>query len=247
MRKYIISVFLPLFYFFPVFSLDFTIKPIRIYMTYKKNTAVFEIQSLTDKTIRIETEIKKWGQRKDGSFILEETEDMVVVPPFIKLEPRQKQLVKIAYLGDYDSKLQGSYRLILKQLPEELKFDKKPKKIKTVVQVVLHLSIPIFVNPPDTQLYYNLSFLPEKVSKKEVQIVVRNRGNAFARILNITLYKGGKEIFQKRMALYILPQREIFLSIKPPEDKDKKNTEFKDIPDKIEIVTEDEKEFIFSL
>ncbi len=246
-KLYITLLLFSFFYFFPAFALDFAIKPIRIYMNPQKNTAVFEIQSLTDKTIRIETEVKKWSQKKDGSFVLEDTEDMVVVPPFIKLEPRQKQLVKLAYLGGYDSKVQGTYRLILKQLPEELKFEEKPKSIKTVVQVVLHLSVPIFINPPGTELYYNLSFLPQNVSKKEVSLLVRNSGNAFSRILNVILIKGDKEIYRQKMALYVLPQKEIVLTIKPPKDKDKKETEFQEIPDKIKIITEDEKEFIINL
>jgi len=42
------------------FAVDFSIQPIRLYVSPKKNTAVFEITNLTDKkTIRVETEIKE--------------------------------------------------------------------------------------------------------------------------------------------------------------------------------------------
>ncbi|WP_456392488.1 fimbrial biogenesis chaperone [Persephonella sp.] len=246
--KWKIGVLLPLIFFVKSYALDFAIKPIRIYVNLPKTTAVFQIQSLTDKTITIETEVKYWQMNRDGSFKLEDTEDLVVVPPFIKLAPRQKQLIKIAYLGEHNLNKQGTYRLILKQLPQELDLSKKPDKIKTAVQIVLHISVPIFVNPPGVPLGYNLSFEPEEVSKKEVKIIVKNNGNAFGRIIKAILYKGNEEIFSRDYALYVLPGDEIEFVIKPPKDKKTlEEKEFPDIPDKVKIITEDEKEIIVNL
>ncbi|WP_457642895.1 fimbrial biogenesis chaperone [Persephonella sp.] len=248
-KRSVILFLLPFLFVIPSYALDFGIKPIRIYMNPSKNTAIFEVQSLTDKTITIETEIKKWDENKKGEFILEDTEEMVVVPPYIKLEPRQRQLVKLAYLGGYDTKLQKSYRLILKQLPEEVKLEKNPKKIKTAVQIVLNISVPVFVNPPGIELYYKMDFSPISVSKKEVVLAVKNSGTAFARIIKVILYKRDKEIFKRDYALYILPQKEVEFSITPPKAKDdsEENNTFIDIPDKIKIILEDEKEFVINL
>ncbi|WP_457623311.1 fimbrial biogenesis chaperone [Persephonella sp.] len=246
--KWKIGVLLPLIFFVKSYALDFAIKPIRININLPKTTAVFQIQSLTDKTITIETEIKSWDMNKDGSFKLSDTEDLVVVPPFIKLAPRQKQLVKIAYLGEHDLKKQGTYRLYLKQLPRELDLSKNPEKVETAVQIVLHISVPIFVNPQDVPLSYSLTFEPEEVSRKEVKILVKNTGNAFSRIVKAILYKGDKEIFDRDYALYILPGNEVEFVIKPPKDKTtNKEQEFTDIPDKVKIITEDEKEIIINL
>jgi len=55
-----------------------------------KNTAVFEIQNLSDKKIIIETEAKKWIQNEKGEDLLNDTEDIIVIPPYIELKGKQR-------------------------------------------------------------------------------------------------------------------------------------------------------------
>ncbi|WP_457625648.1 fimbrial biogenesis chaperone [Persephonella sp.] len=250
-RLYGLLILFSLLSFYSIsFAVDFSIQPIRLYVSPKKNTAVFEITNLTDKkTIRVETEIKKWDQDENGKFILEDTEDAIVVPPYIELAPKQKQLIKLAYLGSFDGNIQKAYRLYIKQIPDEIKVEKNPKKVKTAIQIVVNISVPVFVNPPDAELKYNLSFTPVEVSKEKIVLQVRNTGNAFARITKAVLYKGDREIYSNDYALYILPQKNIKFVIKNiyEEDEKLKVSTFNELPDKIVITLEDGKEYTVNL
>ena len=245
-------ILLPLFFFLinGAFALDFSIQPIRIYMSAEKNTAVFKIENLTEKkTITVETEVKEWDQDENGKFILKETEDLIVVPPYIELEPRQKQLVKLAYLGSFDGKTQKTYRLIVKQIPQEIKPEKNPKKIKTAIQIVLHVSVPVFVNPPGVDISYDLDITPVYKGKDKIVLDIKNKGNGFTRIINVQCLKGDKEIYNKDYAFYILPQKEVKFIIKKFTNENGKSTvaQFEEIPDKIKITLEDGKEISINL
>ncbi len=230
------------------YSLDFGISPIRIFITPEKTTAVFEIKNLSDKKIFVETDISKWDQDEKGNDLLIPTENMVVVPPYIELEPKQKQLVRLAYLDGFNQP-QEYYRLILRQVPEKIKPEKNPKKIKTLIQVVLNISVPVFVNKTN-DLSYELVIHPEEVTKERVVFVAQNKGNAFTRIVKVGLFKGEKEIYSKSLAKYILPKKHVYFEIKKTvKDGEGKLKEvpFDEIPDKMVIVLEDEKEFTIRL
>ncbi|WP_029520835.1 fimbria/pilus periplasmic chaperone [Persephonella sp. IF05-L8] len=253
--KYMGRNFLILLSFFLIFwgnslAVDFSIQPIRIYMSAKKNTAVFKIENLTDeKTITVETEVKVWDQDKNGKFILKDTEDLIVVPPYIELKPKQKQLVKLAYLGTFDGQVQKAYRLLVKQIPEEIEVEKNPKKIKTAIQIVLHISVPVFINPPGVDISYDLEITPVYKGKDKIVLDIRNKGNGFARIIGVQCFKGDKEIYNKDYAFYILPLKEVNFEIKKFVKKDGKYTQmqFEEIPDKIKILLEDGKEISLNL
>ena len=230
------------------YALDFVVKPIRIYVFPQKTTAVFEIQSLTDKKIAVEAEVRKWDQDPEGNDILVPTEDVVVVPPYIELEGRQKQLVRLAYLGNF-SRPQEFYRLLLRQVPRKIKPEKNPKKVKPYIQILLNLSIPVFVNSK-SDINYSLNFEPKEKSKEKVSLTIKNDGNAFAKIVHVSLFKGEKEIFSKNMVKYVLPKKEILFELKKTKVgvNGKITTEpFEDIPDKMVIVLEDAKEITIEL
>ncbi|WP_456401955.1 fimbrial biogenesis chaperone [Persephonella sp.] len=231
-----------------VYGLDFVVKPIRIYVPPNKNTAVFEIQSLTNKKIAIEAEIRKWDQDESGEDILVPTEEMVVVPPYIELEGKQKQLVRIAYVGGREKPIE-TFRLLLKQVPAQVVPEKDPKKVKSQIQIVLNLSIPVFIMR-NTDVNYKLSINPIDKSKEKVTLLIKNEGALFARIAYISLFKDGKEIYSKRVLKYILPNKTIkyeFRKSKIGPNGKPIYEPFDEIPDKAVIVLEDETEFTINL
>ncbi len=240
--------FMLLFFLFSIMSakaINFGVNPIRVYISPNKNTAVIEINNFTKNKMFIETEIYKWDIDNNGKFILQETEDVVVVPPYIELEGKGKQLVKVAFLGEFDRYKQKSYRLILKQIPQEIDIEESPDEVKAGIQVVLHISIPVFVNPIEKKLFYNLSIEPVDVSEERVILSVANTGNAFAKITKVILYHSEEEIFSKDTFQYILPDRKINFLIE--NRKGKKVQKFRKIPDRVKIILDDEKEITVNL
>ncbi len=237
------SLFFLLFLFLPSYGMDFMIKPVRIFMENGKNTAVFEIQNLSDKKITIETEAKKWTQNQKGEDILEDTEDIIVIPPYIELKAKQRQLIKLAYLGDPPLDKQLTYRMILKQLPEPIKEKEKSDKVKTVLQVVFHISVPIFINPLNKELKYDLHISKVYINKENAVFHVENSGNQYARIVGITFFRDNRVIFGKKLVKYVLPGKSFDITIENEKIKDNNkkdnSTLFDILPDKAKIFLED--------
>ena len=231
-------------------ALDFSIRPIRIFISNGKTTGVFEIRSLTDKKIALETEVKKWDQDEDGNFILTDTEEMLVVPPYIELEGGQRQLVRVAYLGGFESGKQEFFRLFVRELPKDIKEAGNPEKVRTSIQVLLNLSVPIFVTPKGLNPVYKVELVDAQKSEKMITLRLKNIGNGFAKIIGIELYKDDEKIFSTDASKYILPERSILLkvvNIKLNKDKKPEMVPFKDIPNKIKLIMEDDKEIIFNI
>lgn len=231
-------------------ALDFSIRPIRIFISNGKTTGIFEIRSLTDKKIALETEVKKWDQDEDGNFILTDTEEMLVVPPYIELEGGQRQLVRVAYLGGFESGKQEFFRLFVRELPKDIKEAGNPEKVRTSIQVLLNLSVPIFVTPKGLNPVYKVELVDAQKSEKMITLRLKNIGNGFAKIIGIELYKDDEKIFSTDASKYILPERSILLkvvNIKLNKDKKPEMVPFKDIPNKIKLIMEDDKEIIFNI
>ena len=231
-------------------ALDFSIRPIRIFISNGKTTGVFEIRSLTDKKLALETEVKKWDQDEDGNFILTDTEEMLVVPPYIELEGGQRQLVRVAYLGGFESGKQEFFRLFVRELPKDIKETENPEKVRTSIQVLLNLSVPIFVTPKGLNPVYKVELVDAQKSEKMITLRLKNIGNGFAKIIGIELYKDDEKIFSTDASKYILPERSILLkvvNIKLNKDKKPEMVPFKDIPNKIKLIMEDDKEIIFNI
>ncbi|WP_457621079.1 fimbrial biogenesis chaperone [Persephonella sp.] len=245
--KYLLFLLLPFLFIGDVLAFDFQVRPIRIYLTPNKNIGVFEIISSSNKKLTIETETLKWDQDEEGKDVLIPTENLIAIPPYIELGPKEKQIIRIAYLGDYSAP-QESYRLLLKQVPERIKPDKNTKEVKTLIQIVLNLSVPVFVNR-DQELNYDLKVSPTYVSKEKVEVDIENTGNSFTRIVNISLYKGDKELFSKNMAKYVLPGRKIHLSLIKyrKTEEGREVVPLEDVPNKMVLVLEDENEISIDL
>jgi len=233
-----------------VYALDFSIKPIRIFISNGKTTGVFEIKSLTEEKIALETEVKKWDQDEDGNFILTDTEEMLVVPPYLELEGGQRQLVRVAYLGGFESGKQEFFRLFVRELPKDIKESENPQKVKTSIQILLNLSVPIFVTPKGLNPVYKIELIESEKTENAVTIRLKNIGNGFAKIIGIQLLKDNEEIYSTDASKYILPERSLLMkvvNIKLDENKKPVVVPFKDIPNKIKLIMEDEKEIIFNI
>ncbi|WP_457619334.1 fimbrial biogenesis chaperone [Lutibacter sp.] len=234
------------------YSFDFTIQPIKLKITKEKITTTFTIINKSDKRIAIETEIRKWDQNEKGEYIYTPTDSIVVVPPYIELEGKQKQVIRIAYLGDFENPLE-MYRMYLRQVPLILKPKEELKEIKTSIQILLNLSVPVFVIR-DNNLDYKLSIEPVSKSKKKVTLKIKNSGTGYAKIKRVELYKGKNKIDSFKYVKYILPGKAVNLDIsirKLGKNGKYYFVDFKDIPDKIKLVITDkddyEKEIILDI
>lgn len=167
----------------PAWAGNFSVAPVRIYMTPRDRAVAVTITNEGDSPIALQADIHVWSQKPDGADELVLTEDMILSPPFIKLAPKARQVVRLALLKPADASRQLTYRLILREIPEVT----APKGNAIEVPIALALSMPVFITPPPAKREVNCQAVREGAA---LAITCANTGSAYAQIREILVLRG---------------------------------------------------------
>jgi len=94
--------------------------------------------------------------------------------------------------------------MILKQLPQPIKEKGKSDKVKTFLQIVFHINVPIFINPINKDIKYDLHISKVDLDRRKVVFHVENTGD-------------DQVILTKRLIKYILPGSQFDITITKDE------------------------------
>jgi len=91
--------------------------------------------------------LRAWSQ-VDGQDVLADTEDVVASPPFMSIQPGEKQIVRIVNLSAQPAGSELAYRLLLNELPEA------GSLTNNGITVLIAFNLPVFVagvdaSPPE--------------------------------------------------------------------------------------------------
>jgi fimbrial chaperone protein len=178
---------------------EFTISPIRIYMNPTDRAIAVTITNESDEPLVMQADLYAWSQNEAGEEVLELSEDIFMSPPIISLEPRARQVVRLARLTNATPPEQLTYRLIAREIPVD-----PPEVAGGQVQMALALSLPIFITPRNAKNELDCSF--ERADPAAARVVCENYGNAYAQPREITLSGAdGLAVAKIDGAKYILP------------------------------------------
>jgi fimbrial chaperone protein len=178
---------------------SYQVQPVRIELSANSPSLTVQVRNLGEEATTIQTQVSSW--RADGTEeILSATDELLLNPPIFTLEPGKVQLMRVGLRRPLISPVEGTYRLILEEVPPA------PKPGFMGVTTLLKLSVPVFVAPavPAPQLVWGM----RRISDTETQLWVENRGNAHVQIRSLDVSRAGVnelEYRQERMA-YVLPQ-----------------------------------------
>ena len=127
----------------PAWAGQFTVTPVRIFMTPKDRAVAVTIINEGDEQLVMQADVYLWKQKPDGQDELTLTEDIFLSPPIIKLAPKARQVVRLARLKAANTVEQLTYRMIVREVPEA-----RPPKADLQLQIALAFSIPVFISPP---------------------------------------------------------------------------------------------------
>ena len=127
-----------------------------------------------------------WAQQ-DNKDKLTPTEDLVIAPPVVTIQPGETRVVRIALRGDAPSSREATYRVIVAQVP---------RKVNTAngVQLVYHLSLPLFVDPTAHAVPKATWSARPSADKKHAIVTLDNQGEAHVRLQTIRLLEGDAEM-----------------------------------------------------
>lgn len=112
-----------------------------------------------------------WTQR-NGDNVLTPTEALIASPPIVRIEPGERQIVRLVHVAQKPEHHEQSYRLLVDELPSA------DAAVTDGVSIRLRYSLPVFVQARDAQapsLHFDV-----RMAQGEVE--VRNDGERHAQL-----------------------------------------------------------------
>lgn len=212
MKPYLPAALLAAACTLPVSAAQFTITPVRIFMTPKDRAVAVTVTNDSDEEVVMQADLYSWKQKADGSDDLALTEDLILTPPILKLAPRARQVVRLARLTPPPAGVQQTYRLIMREVPEAR------GSAQIQLQVALAFSLPVFISPPDVKR--DLKCGVERAAPEQVRAVCSNAGTAYTQIRSLELLdEKGARIAARDTGGYLLPTVKRTFDIKRADGK----------------------------
>lgn len=161
------------------FAATFSVNPVFFTLSPKRVATSMQIVNQDSVTIRLQIQAVTWTI-DDNEERLEPTEEVLLNPPFIKLEPGQGQIVRFGLRKPVQSDREKAYRLIIEEIPDS----SVPVQ---GVRTVLRISVPVFVEAGTPQ--QDLAWTAH-VKEKTVEVNVVNRGTVHAKLLKVDASPG---------------------------------------------------------
>lgn len=196
----------------PVQAAQFTITPVRIFMTPKDRAVAVTVTNESDEEVVMQADLYSWKQKADGSDDLVLTEDLILTPPILKLPPKGRQVVRLARLTPPPAGVQQTYRLIVRELPEA----RAGAQIQ--LQVALAFSLPVFISPPGVKR--DLQCGVERAAPDQVRALCSNTGTAYTQVRALeVLDDKGARLAARDSGGYLLPTVQRSFEIKRADGK----------------------------
>jgi len=184
------------------FASSIAVNPIRVNLSEKQKTSPMVVRNSGAEPSVVQLQVMSWSQH-DGKDVLIPSRDLLATPPIFTVPAGGTQTVRVGLRQRTDAKTEGSYRLILQEVPPAAKPEFRG------LRVALRLSVPIFIAPAGAMtrsLAWQADVMPTADSQ-DLRISSTNIGNAHVQVLGFKLYSDGAELplLSRVESSYLLP------------------------------------------
>jgi len=187
----------------PAFAGSIAVNPVRVNLSATQTTSPLVVRNRGAEPSVVQLQIVSWSQQ-DGKDVLVPSRDLLATPPIFTVPAGGAQTVRVGLRQRTGAQTEGSYRLILQEVPPP------PKSEFRGLQMALRLSVPVFVAPavaPTTTLAWQAKTTSTPDSHSSLQISSINTGNAHVQVLGLKLSVDAVELplLTPAEAGYVLP------------------------------------------
>ncbi|WP_170248133.1 fimbrial biogenesis chaperone [Acinetobacter geminorum] len=152
------------------------LSPVNIEILSNQNAASISLYNQSNESTDLQVRVFEWRQNA-GQDQLIPTDEIVISPPFLKLQPSDSRVVRI---NPEPISGEKTYRIIIDELPKPI----DSRKAAQGVNVLLRSSLPVFVVNKDaiTKLSWKID-----VSQNTPSLNISNIGNRHALLNSLTL------------------------------------------------------------
>jgi fimbrial chaperone protein len=126
----------------------FNVKPIRLFMSKDASSVILTIHNEDSAPLRIQVGGASWNNNRDGQPQLKPTDDLIVFPTLITMNPFEERIIRIGFSGTPPSNTELTYRITIDELPS---LESQIGGAHNVgLQVRTRITVPVFFEPDNT-------------------------------------------------------------------------------------------------
>ncbi|MBJ8480211.1 molecular chaperone [Acinetobacter pittii] len=155
------------------------LSPVNVEILSNQNAASISLYNQSNESADLQVRVFEWRQNA-GQDQLIPTDEIVVSPPFLKLQPSDSYNLRVVRINPEPISGEKTYRIIIDELPKPI----DSRKAAQGVNVLLRSSLPVFVVNKDaiTKLSWKID-----VKQNTPSLNISNIGNRHALLNSLTL------------------------------------------------------------
>ncbi|WP_297572761.1 molecular chaperone [uncultured Deefgea sp.] len=169
---------------------EFAISPIRLDFTSQTKSQAITVSNNGNTPLRIALVLKRWTQDAAANDVyLEAQQDLIYFPRQFELQPKQKQVVRIARKSAAQEQ-ESAYRLYFNEQPNSAADSAQSGNVAMVVS----FGVPIFIEAQQQKI--DLEASPMHIEQKTLNFTLSNTGNVTQKLRQIQIGTQGASIKQ---------------------------------------------------
>jgi len=163
----------------------FNVSPLKIVLSGKSSSALLEITNQSAEPLRLQLSVSSWDQSPTGQIMLRETEEIILFPSLLTVEPGEKRKVRLGAVTPREL-TEKSYRIVLEELPPLAGLS---AAAGNQIRVLTRMTIPVFLEPAKQIASGQIADLTVRQSVASFEI--HNTGNTHFVVQQIGLVGSG--------------------------------------------------------
>ena len=159
----------------------FNVSPLKIVLSGKSSSALVEITNQSADPLRLQLSVSSWDQSPAGEMLLHETDEIILFPPLLTVEPGEKRKIRLGAVTPRGV-TEKSYRIVLEELPPAAD---SPTEVRNQIRVLTRMTIPVFLEAAQQVVSGHIADLT--VRRSAASFEVRNTGTTHFTIHQVEL------------------------------------------------------------
>jgi len=175
----------------------FRVSPVSLSLSASSTSGLLTISNESDETLRFQLAAYRWSQGTGGEMELEPTDDVVLFPRLLKLEPRRERKIRIGAVAAFEAS-EKTYRIFVEEIPSAE--NASLSSGIPGVRVLTRMGIPVFLRPSKAQA--NGAIVNPGVEQGRLSFQVRNNGNVHLMLETVSLRgigEAGETVIDKKI------------------------------------------------
>lgn len=153
-----------------------TISPIHLEMSVDRPITTFTVTNDSDQIVTYQSNTLSWDQL-DGKDIYIETEDLLVIPPIVSIQPKSSQTFRIALFNASSHLVEQSYRIMLDNITPYVSDNSH-----NGLSFIFNHNLPLFFAPIESVDLVVWSVCESDIEAKSC-LLMENKGNRHAKMV----------------------------------------------------------------